>query len=166
MNKVILIFGLVFIILIFGCRRDGCTNTNGVNFDEKANKNNDLCTFRHLKSVTVIKIPEIERDESAISNYPNLKFYMKKEKELYWEFETTVAFENWIYPYMWDINLSGDNYLFWEEAYNFLLSDEKYAGRDTIFSGTFIPSQLYNNDKIILINEDLTGEIELSFVVF
>ena len=166
MDKVNIIIVLFFFIVIFGCHRDGCTDINGENFDVKANTSSGLCTYRYLNSVTIIKVPEKNPDESTISIYPNLKFYMKKEKELYWEVETTVAFENWVYPYMWDINISSDNYLYWEETYKFFLSDEKYLGRDTIFTGTFIPSQLYKNDKITLNNEDLTGEIELSFVIF
>jgi hypothetical protein len=158
---------LLLCFLITGCTKEGCMDSNSANYNPKANKNDGLCTYRYLNLVIVHKIPQITLEE-AIYGYsnPNLKFYMKMSEEIYWEVETPIARNNSIYPYSWKIDITNNSHLFWNKAYDFLLSNENFTGMDTVFGGTFIPSQAYYDDKIILVNPAGTAEIELDFVVY
>ena len=149
-------------------------DTNAYNYNANANTNDAFCSYRYLEAVIVKKIPlrdpitniEIDWDILSGDKLPDLKFYIKKSNETYWELETPIAINNSIYPYMWNIDISNKNYLFWDETYEFLLSNENFIGRNTIYLGSFIPSHIYNNDKIILINSNESVEIELTFVIF
>jgi hypothetical protein len=157
---------LLFCFLFAGCRQEGCIDSNAVNYNFNANKNDGFCAYRYLSSVIVNKIPQKNWDTIPGYNNPNLKFYLKKSNEIFYELETPLAANNLIYPYLWKIEISSGNYLLWNMTYEFLLSNEKFIGRDIIFNGTFIPSKVYNIDKIILKNKEETVEIELNFVVF
>lgn len=176
MNKktVIILISLYCYISFTTCRKEGCLDVNAFNYYPEANINDGFCSYCYVNAIIVNKIPlrdsvtyeEIIYDTINIDRAPDIKFYMKEANQACWEIETPIAINNKAYPYSWEIQVQLDKYLQWNETYKFLLSNENFLEKKTIFFGYFIPSLIYKNGKLLLINPDNTVEIELSFVVF
>jgi hypothetical protein len=156
-----------FCLIFDGCKIEGCMDINAENYNPEAKSHDDLCTFRHLTSIIINDLRTLNWDTLAYENaYPDLKFYLKPSYFLVWEIETSIAYNVNTFPYKWDITITDDRYLLWNEEYTFMLTDEDQKGYEIIHSGTFVPSQTYSDEKIILKNHNETVEIELSFIVF
>lgn len=169
----------ILILGITGCEKNyiqkeyGCKDLNAVNYDSLADEHDGFCSYRHLINVNIIKLPLIDPQTLTPVSWdiltnpaPDIKFYLKPASYFHWVFETAIVFDNDKYPYLYDILVSEDNYMLWYEEYTFLLTDEDQVGYDIIYSGSFTPRLVYNNDKIILKNSNESVEIELTFVIF
>jgi hypothetical protein len=171
-GNILLLFICLFVFT--ACQNEGCMDMDAANYNANAGKNDGLCRYRYLSSVIVNKIPlidsvartQIEWDDYFEESYPDIKFYLKITDSQSWEFETNIQKNNGSYPFMWKIDILKGHYLRWNQTYKFLLADEDFVGMDTIFIGTFTPSKIYKDDKIILRNRGETAEIELDFVVY
>jgi len=148
-------------------------DTNAVNYNPDAEEHDGFCKYRYLMSVTINSLPFFKDintleswDDINIADFADIKFYLKKKSEYYWETETPVAYNNVVFPYSWFMDASKQNYLVLNEEYVFLLSDEDDHGRERIYTGIFVPQKKLKNDKIILKNDSETVEIELEFIVF
>lgn len=154
-------------LILSACRIEGCMDINAENYNHKAKSHDELCTYRHLKSIIINDVHPLNWDTLAYENtYPDLKFYLKPSYFSIWEIETSIAYDNNIFPYKWDIVITDNRYLLWNERYEFMFVDEDQTGYEVILTGSFIPSETYANEKIILKNSNETVEIELAFVVF
>ena len=169
----VFILGII-VLSSAGCKnKQGCMDTNAVNYNSLADEHDGFCSYRHLVNVNIIKLPLTDPQTLAPVTWdiltnpaPDIKFYLKPESYSHWVFETSIVFDINKYPYLYDIVMVEDDYLLWNEEYTFMFTDEDQVGYDIIFSGSFVPRLVYNNDKIILINSTETVEIELSFVVY
>jgi hypothetical protein len=45
MEKIVAIIGLSLSTMIVGCKKEGCTDPNAINYDEKAKKENNTCSY-------------------------------------------------------------------------------------------------------------------------
>jgi hypothetical protein len=175
MNNIGKIITLLLILILFArCSNEGCMDVDAANYNPNAKKHDGLCSYRYLSSVIINKIPlidtatrtQIEWDADYEGSAPDIKFYMKMLEDSLWGVQTNVEIDNISFPFMWKVDIQNNSYLHWNQTYGFLLVDVDFVGMDLIFGGTFIPSEIYKDDKIILQNVDKTAEIELDFVVY
>ena len=171
----------LFIITLFlfnSCSEKGCLDTDSVNFDVKANKNDGVCSYRFLSRIQVNKVRELksgaenwdtgdEIDRNGTEKNPDLRFYLKKIGSGDWELITDLKTECCTtFPVSWKV--VQNDYLRTNEEYEFKLVDEDVVGQELILAGKFTPYWDYDSKtkKIILSNEYQTVVMELIYEIY
>jgi hypothetical protein len=163
--------------LFLACQKEGCRDINAVNYDLKADINDGFCTYRYLDVVN-LKSVDFKKNRAEDwdhpnpypltfpnEQYPDLKFYLKRKSSTYWEYQTDIVFDVQNTPVIWNIQDIGKNYLILHEEYQYRLLEEDENGVEVILEGSFIPSQVINENKILLENINQTTIIELNYIV-
>jgi hypothetical protein len=159
------------------CRKEGCKDVNGVNFNASADIHDGLCTYRYLNDITLVRMP-FTRPSGAFwdspnadplvypgEEYPDLKFYVKRNNSTHWEYQTTVEFDAINTPVRWNIRDFGSNHLLMGTEYEYKLVDEDEKSEEILMEGTFIPSQVLQENKIFLQNPTQTIAVELNYII-
>jgi hypothetical protein len=169
---------LIMCLLAFGyasCRQEGCKDINAVNYDDNADINDGLCTYRYLNDVTLVRVsfnrlpgslwdtPNIDPLTYPFEEYPDLKFYLKRKNSNFWEIQTDITFDATNTPINWNIRDFGSNYLKLRTDYEYKLVDEDETGQEVIMEGTFVPANVLQDNKIIL--QDASTIIELNYII-
>jgi hypothetical protein len=163
--------------LFFACQKEGCKDINAVNYNPKADINDGFCTYRYLDVVSLKNLDFKKNGAEEWDNpnpypltfpneqYPDLKFYLKRKSSTYWEYQTDIVFDVQNTPVIWNIQDIGKNYLILHEEYQYRLLEEDENGVEVVLEGSFIPSQVINENKILLENNNQTTIIELNYIV-
>jgi hypothetical protein len=141
---------LLLVTSLSSCRKEGCKDINGVNYDTGADIHDGLCTYRYLNDITLVRVPFTRQAGTFwdIPNadplgfpgeeYPDLKFYVKRKNSTYWEYQTAVEFDITNTPVRWNISDFGSSHLLMGTEYEYKLVDvdekvKKFSWRAVLF---------------------------------
>lgn len=171
---------LLFLLIFVSCQKEGCKDINSANFDNKATKNDDLCTYRYLSKVKLIEMKFIKNgaiswdsnddvQQNDQDSDPDLRFYLKRVDSEEWELVTDMKTECCTtLPVTWTLDYGNQKHLETNTRYTYKLVDEDYSGEDLVLTGDFVPYWDYNSDtkSILLSNSYGTVKLELLYEVF
>jgi hypothetical protein len=173
-------YRFLYILLLFGgaaCRKDGCRDPNATNYNPAANFNDGYCSYRYLSNIRIDSFP-LTRPDTTKWDAPNtdhlafpgevrpdVKLYLKKKSLSYWKTVTPTAFDVSAPPISWTVPIRGDDYLLSDTLYTLRLVDVDEQGEEVMFETSFIPREVYADQKITLQSPDGKIVIELSYLV-
>src|SRR4030042_5938310 len=53
-----LILSILMLLLVVSCRKEGCMDINSASYDPGAKVNDGMCTYRYLRTITVVSMDE------------------------------------------------------------------------------------------------------------
>lgn len=164
---------IVLGILLLSCRKEGCMDINSFNYDPDAKVNDGICSYRYLKTISITKLPDIYQlamyDQNTFGGpYPDMQFRMVKKYDNpvkdYFDLITDVEYDVFS-PFVWEVSITNEH-LLTNLEYHYELVDIDQDGEEIILSGTFIPAEVYHNNKIVLHDSQDRFEIELTYIIY
>ena len=168
-----LILSILLLLLVVSCRKEGCMDINSASYDPGAKVNDGMCTYRYLRTITVISMDEWQDAYTPWDpgdSGPDLQFIIVKDYDQevpYPDLVTETKYDVEHFPVTWDIPISGnEEYLQTEMYYFFRLVDVDREEEVIIHEGTFYPQEDYADGRITLTNPALNVVIELDYIEF